>query len=85
MPGFEFKVYEEIAVEDVYVIRFALVGTHTGDLQGLPATGNEMVLNQVGIYRLEDDKVIEFREYFDNVVWTRGLGLPLTTNAERQQ
>ena len=38
---------------------FTNTGTHDGELMGIPATNVEGMVNVIGIYRIEDDRIAE--------------------------
>lgn len=44
---------------DKVVARFTLTGTHSGDFQGVPATGRTVSFPAVDIYRFEDGRIAE--------------------------
>lgn len=35
------------------------VGTHKGELAGIPATGKQVTIEQIGIFRLVGGKIVE--------------------------
>lgn len=51
-----------IATGDTVVIPYTFTGTHEGELQGIPPTGNEVEVAAVDICRIEDGKIA--REWF---------------------
>jgi len=44
---------------DKVVARFTLTGTHSGDFQGVPATGRTVSFPAVDIYRFENRRIVE--------------------------
>ena len=48
-----------IGEDDKVVARFTLTGTHSGDFQGVPATGRTVSFPAVDIYRFEDGRIAE--------------------------
>lgn len=48
-----------IAEGDKVVARFTLTGTHSGDFQGIAATGNTVSFPAVDIYRFENGRIAE--------------------------
>lgn len=49
-------------------------GTHTGDLFGVPPTGNTIETREVGIARYEDGKIVEFWGVVDDAQLLRQVG-----------
>ena len=83
MPDFYVTYHEEIGADNVFAFRYTITGTHTVDIEDLPATNNEVVLiNNIIIYRLEDDKVVEIWNAFDVQGWNMGIGVLPSPMAE---
>jgi predicted ester cyclase len=40
-------------------VKFRLTGTHQGDFFGIPATGKQVDIYEVGVFRLEHGQVVE--------------------------
>lgn len=78
LTGFSDVVFD---VKDVFAQGNKLVkqwnfsGTHTGDFFGIPATGKKVSLDGVTIVRMQDGKIAEERDYFDNLEFMQQLGL----------
>jgi steroid delta-isomerase-like uncharacterized protein len=53
--------------EDAVVVEFDLLGTHQGDLRGIPPTGREFRCRMSAIFLFEpgEDKIVCERIYFD--------------------
>ena len=66
-----------LATEDKVVIRFIERGTHVGEFMGIPATGNKYETSGIFIIRIENGKVVEFREDFDMLGLYQQLGMEL--------
>ncbi len=49
------EVDEIIISEDRVILRVSYTGTHDGPLFGIPATGNPIAINGVGIFRFNED------------------------------
>lgn len=64
-PDIEQTVEETIAEGDKVAVRFTMRATHTGDFEGVPATGKPISVSGMGILRIVDGKVVEFQEAFD--------------------
>jgi len=48
-----------IAEGDKVVERFTLVGTHKGDFMGIPATGKQVKVTGMSIFRIANGKIVE--------------------------
>ena len=59
MPDVECEVHETITQGDKVVGRWTMRGTQTGELNGIPPTGKQVMLSGITIYRLADGKVVE--------------------------
>ena len=58
-PDFQFTVEDQIAEGDRVATRWSMQGTHIGEFQGMPATGRQMSISGITIFRIANDKVIE--------------------------
>lgn len=64
---------------------FRVVGTHTGSLYGISATGRHVDVIEVALWRVEDGQIAEAWYFGDELGLLRGLGLnppDLTGNPE---
>jgi predicted ester cyclase len=52
-----------------------LTGTHDGEFDGLPPTGGQIALPIAVFTRIEDDRIIEDREFYDTATMLGQLGL----------
>ncbi len=50
-------------------------GTHTGNFFGIPPTGKKVSLDGVTLVRMQDGKIAEERDFFDNYDFMKQLGL----------
>lgn len=50
-------------------------GTHTGVFFGIPATGKTVSLDGTTLVRMQDGKIAEERDFFDNLDFMQQLGL----------
>jgi steroid delta-isomerase-like uncharacterized protein len=69
-----FEAEEQVAEGDKVVTRATWSATHTGDFQGLPATGNEVSIGAILIERVQDGKIVEHRGLFDTLSLMQQLG-----------
>lgn len=57
-PGHH-RIEDQIAEGDKVVTRLTAVGTHEGDLPGIPKTGNKLEMTATVVHRIEDGKLAE--------------------------
>lgn len=76
-PDFAYSIEELIAVEDRVISRFIMRGTHEGEFQGIPATGNKIEISGIMITRIENGKIVEDREELDQLGFMMQLGMEL--------
>ncbi|MEY3052115.1 MAG: hypothetical protein RLY31_1900 [Bacteroidota bacterium] len=56
-PGYVLAPHEIIAEGDKVVVRFTFHGRHTGELMGMPPTGNLLKTSGIIIYEMKDGKI----------------------------
>jgi len=76
-PDLNQTIEELVASGDKVAIRFIARGTHKGDFQGIPATGNKMELSGTVILHIKDGKIIEERQDTDSLGFMMQLGMEL--------
>ncbi|MGH1518670.1 ester cyclase [Chryseobacterium sp. JK1] len=59
MPDLQVSIYEQIAEGDLVTTRKNISGTHTGELMGIPATGQKISIDVIDIVKVKDGKYIE--------------------------
>jgi len=64
-----------IAEGNTVVYRHTVTGTHEGEIMGVERTGNEISLQNAGVFRVEDGKIVELYLYADNVSLMRQLDI----------
>ena len=52
-------IEDMVAEEDKVVTRVTAVGTHTGELFGIPPTGKQFTMAGIAVHRLRDGKIVE--------------------------
>jgi predicted ester cyclase len=57
-PG-SHEILDQVAEGDKVVTRLRAVGTHDGDLPGVPRTGNPLDVTATVVHRIEDGKIAE--------------------------
>lgn len=79
-PDWHSTVEEMVVEGDRVAERWTGRGTHQGALQGIPATGKQVVVPGVVFYRIADGKIAEFRGQFNMMSLMQQLGvIPSTT------
>ena len=58
-PGLRVTTDEVIVSGDRAVVRWTAVGTHVGDLLGIPATHREVRMTGIDILRIADGQIVE--------------------------
>ena len=76
-PDITFSIEELIAVGDRVIVRIIIRGTHEGEFEGIPATGNKIEHSGILIGRIENGKLIEDREEVDQLGMMQQLGMEL--------
>jgi steroid delta-isomerase-like uncharacterized protein len=73
------EIQRVVAQGDVAVAEALAIGTHTGDLMGIPATGKRFTLPLCNVIELRDGRVYREHEYFDihHLLVQLGLATPL--------
>ena len=66
---------DQIAEGDKVATRLTLHAIHTGEFQGMPATGKQIVVPQIAIHRIRDGKIVEVWVSSDDISMMKQLGL----------
>ena len=74
-PRYWLKAEDMIVEGDKVAVRASFGGTHQGDLMGIAPTGKEISGDGILIYRIENDKVVEFWSAFDQLTILQQLGV----------
>lgn len=70
-----FTIKDVFGQGDKLVKHWNFKGTHTGVFFGIPATGKPVNLDGVTLVRMENGKIAEERDFFDNLEFSQQLGL----------
>jgi len=77
LPDINISIEQSYAEGDTVISRYIMRGTHLGEFQGMPATGNKLETSGILIFRIKNGKVVEIREEFDSVGFMQQLGMEL--------
>ncbi len=76
-PDITYSIEELIAIEDRVISRFIVRGTHEGEFEGIPATGNKIESSGIVMTRIENGKIVEDKEEIDLLGLMMQLGMEL--------
>jgi steroid delta-isomerase-like uncharacterized protein len=75
-PDLSATVEDVIAEGDKVVTRYTVRGTHQGEMEEFgPPTGRQVEVKGITIHRVEDGKIVEEWERYDNLSLLQQLGL----------
>jgi predicted ester cyclase len=74
-PDFHFKIKDLIVQGNKIALRIPFTGTHQGKFWGLEPTGRKISVTETLILRIEDDKIAEMWEDYDEYGMRMQLGL----------
>jgi steroid delta-isomerase-like uncharacterized protein len=75
-PDLNATVEDVIAEGDKVVTRWTVRGTHQGEIEEFgPPTGRQVEIKGITIHRIEDGKIVEEWERYDNLSVMQQLGL----------
>jgi steroid delta-isomerase-like uncharacterized protein len=75
-PDLSATVEDVLSEGDKVVTRYTLRGTHQGEIEEFgPPTGRQIELQGITIHRMEDGKIVEEWERYDNLGVMQQLGL----------
>lgn len=73
-PGIQHPIEDMVAEVEKVSVRLKVQGTHQGNFQGIPATGKEVTMAAIDIFRIEGGKVVEQWVEFDALGLMQQLG-----------
>jgi steroid delta-isomerase-like uncharacterized protein len=76
-PDLLVTIEDLVAEDDKVGVRRSYVGTHRGELLGIPATGKQVRVGSISIFRLAGGKIAENWEQLDLLTLIRQLGVIL--------
>jgi steroid delta-isomerase-like uncharacterized protein len=74
-PDLHAEIHSMVASGDIVMTELTWTATHTGPFFGIPATGETALHNGVVVRRLEDGKIVESWEMFDDLTFFNSIGL----------
>lgn len=75
-PDLHIEVKRVISSDDgVVAIECDYVGTHEGSLEGIPPTGNSVVVSSMTVIDVSDDGITSWRDYWDQQTFSEQVGL----------
>jgi steroid delta-isomerase-like uncharacterized protein len=74
-PDLTFTIEECFSDGDLVCTRWSTTATHDGDLMGLAATGNHITGSGITIDKIDDGKVVESWNQWDNAGLMQQLGV----------
>jgi steroid delta-isomerase-like uncharacterized protein len=75
IPDLRVTIEELVAEGDKVAVRRSYAGTHQGELLGIPATGKQLQLGGISIFRLAGGKIAEHWEQLDRLALMQQLGV----------
>ena len=75
VPDCRLEIRAAAETPDGAVVEWTFRGTHAGDLPGLPAQGEEVVLDGVSVCRMDGDLIREERVYWDAAILLVAAGV----------
>ena len=76
-PDIHIAIHDEIATGSTVVTRWTALGTHDGDLPGIPRTGRSISVSGITIARTRNGKIVESWNNWDALGMMRQLGAAL--------
>jgi steroid delta-isomerase-like uncharacterized protein len=73
-PDLRAEIHAIFAAGDIVVTELTWTATHTGDIFGVPATGKTLLHNGIVVRRLENGKIVESWEMFDDLSFMQSIG-----------
>jgi steroid delta-isomerase-like uncharacterized protein len=74
-PDINVTVEDVIGEGDRAVTRWTIRGTHQGELMGITPTNKQIQLEGITIHRIEEGKIVEEWERYDNLGMMQQLGV----------
>jgi steroid delta-isomerase-like uncharacterized protein len=68
-------IQELFSAGDRVVVRWVGSGTHVGEVNGVPPTGNAVRVDALSVHRIEDGKIAETWEVWDTLGFLQQVGV----------
>ena len=69
------KIDHAVAEDDAVAVRLTIMGTHQGELNGIPPTGKDVAMTSLNIFHLRDGKIVEQWVEYDALGMLAQLGV----------
>lgn len=69
------RVEELLSAGDRVVVRWTGYGTHVGEINGVPATGNAISVDAISVHRMADGKIAETWQVWDTLTFLQQIGV----------
>lgn len=76
-PDFQYDIVEMVAEGDHVAVFMRSRGTHEGEFRGVPATGNTVEIDDMGLLRLQDGEIVDMWPQSDMLGLFEQLGRSL--------
>ena len=76
-PDINYKIEKVYYSGNTIIIWNSVTGTHLGEFEGIPASGNKIHLSSILIWTLKNGKIVEEREEYDSLGLMMQLGMEL--------
>ncbi|MCL5999365.1 MAG: ester cyclase [Chloroflexi bacterium] len=73
-PDLHAEIHSMFASGDIVVTELTWTATHKGDFFDIPATGETVLHNGIVVRRLEDGKIVESWEIWDDLAFLQSIG-----------
>lgn len=74
-PDMEYRLEDILAEDDLVACRWTITGTHDGEFEGIPATGEAVEIPASGLMRVENGQVAEAWLNYDRLGLLGQLGV----------
>ena len=79
-PDLHFTIEDQIAEDDKVASKVTIRGTHRGEFMGMPATGKQINISGVSIWRVADGQLVEESVSWDTLGMMQQLGVVPSPN-----
>ncbi len=82
-PKWEHDIKDLFAKDDKVVVWNIDITAHEGEFQGIPASGNKIQYGAIAIYRIQNEKIVEFVQEYNTLGMMTQLGFELKPKEEK--